>query len=157
MKITTALLALFFLVAFIPSDDNDKVFTKLYGLQGNWRMKTSHGAICEEWKKMNEHYLQSKGYTITGKDTVITERVALANSETGISYTSTVETQGKKYPVEFKMTKNVNNTFIFENQQHDFPKRIVYELVTADSLHAYIDDGVDGSKKRQDFYYKKQD
>ena len=46
--------------------------------------------------------------------------------------------------------------FVFENPEHDFPKRIVYKLITTDSLHAYIDDGKEDSKKKQNFYYKRQ-
>ncbi len=128
----------------------------MYTLEGTWKMNTKRGAICEEWKKMDKNYLQNKGYMIKGTDTIVTERVALTKTTEGIFYTSTVEDQNNKQPIAFKMTRTENNMFVFENPQHDFPRRIVYELVTADSLHAYIDDGIDGSKKRQDFYYKKQ-
>jgi Domain of unknown function (DUF6265) len=133
-----------------------KVFKKLYKLEGTWKMNTKRGAICEEWKKMNKNYLQSKGYMIKGIDTVVTERIALTNTREGISYTSTVEDQNNKKPVAFKMTKAENNLFVFENPEHDFPKRIVYKFITADSLHAFVDDGNNESKKRQNFYYKRQ-
>jgi hypothetical protein len=81
--------------------------------------------------------------------------VALRNTKEGIFYTSTVEDQNNKQPTSFKLTSGNNNVFVFENPQHDFPKRIVYKLISADSLHAYIDDGNNSTKKRQDFYYKK--
>ena len=93
---------------------------------------------------------------IKGSDTIINERVALTNTAAGIFYTSTVEDQNNKQPVAFKMTSSENNMFVFENPEHDFPKRIVYKLITTDSLHAYIDDGKEDSKKKQNFYYKRQ-
>jgi len=133
-----------------------KTFIKMYALQGVWKMVTKRGVICEEWRKVNSNYLQSKGYMIKGNDTITNERVALTNVGEDIYYTSTVENQNNKQPIAFKMTKADNNSFVFENAQHDFPKRIVYTLISADSLNAYIDDGIDGSKKRQNFYYKKQ-
>jgi hypothetical protein len=132
----------------------DKTFKKLYALEGTWKMTTKRVAIYEEWKKINEHYLQNRGYMVTGNDTVTNERVALTNTEDGIFYTSTVEDQNNKQPVAFKMTKAENNMFVFENPKHDFPKRIVYKLATPDSLHAFIDDGTEAGKK-QNFYYKK--
>lgn len=132
------------------------VFKKLYALEGTWKMNTKRGSICEEWKKIDNTYLQSKGFMIKGIDTMINERVTLKNTNDGIYYTSTVENQNNKQPIAFKLTTSDNNQFIFENLQHDFPKRIVYHLVTKDSLHAWIDDAVDGSKHRQDFFYKKQ-
>lgn len=153
-KFFVALVATLTLSAFIISDDS-KTFKKLYTLAGTWKMNTKRGAVCEEWKRVNKKYLQSKGYMIRGKDTILTEKIALTNTKEGIFYTSTVEDQNGKLPIAFKMTGSENNEFVFENPKHDFPKRIVYKLISADSLHAYIDDGTE-TGKRQDFYYKRQ-
>jgi hypothetical protein len=143
------------LLSFGYPPDNKKVFKKLYALEGVWKMKTKKGAICEEWKKIDKNSLQSRGYMIKGTDTVINERVVLTRTKEDIFYTSTVEDQNDKKPVAFKLTSSSGNVFVFENPEHDFPKRIVYSLVTADSLHAYTDDGVEGTKKIQHFYYSK--
>jgi hypothetical protein len=153
-KVFIAIIITFSLSAFISSGDN-KTFKKLYTLVGSWKMNTKRGAVCEEWKKVNRNYLQSKGYMIKGKDTMISERIALTNTKEGIFYTSTVEEQNNKQPIAFKMTDSENNMFVFENPQHDFPKRIIYKFITTDSLHAYIDDGTE-TGKRQNFYYKRQ-
>ncbi len=149
-----AIIIILCLSAFCVSD-NKKVFKKLYALEGTWQMKTKKGFICEEWKKINNNHLQSKGYTISGNDTTITERVTLKRIKNSIVYASTVENQNNKLPIVFTFTKEENNLFIFENPQHDFPKRIVYKLISSDSLNAFIDDGIDSSKKRQYFFYKK--
>jgi len=154
-KILITITAITCLTAFNFNNSN-KVFKKLYKLEGIWKMNTKRGAICEEWKKMNKNHLQSRGYMIKGSDTVVNERVALTKTKEGVFYTSTVEDQNNKQPIAFKMTKVENNLFVFENPQHDFPKRIVYKFITADSLHAFVDDGNDESKKRQNFYYKRQ-
>ncbi|MEP7255422.1 MAG: DUF6265 family protein [Ferruginibacter sp.] len=143
------------LSAFYTSDNN-KTFKKLYALEGAWKMTTKRGAICEEWKKVDKNYLQSRGYMIKGTDTIVNERVALTNTAAGIFYTSTVEDQNNKQPIAFKMTRAENNMFVFENPEHDFPRRIVYKLIGPDSLHAFIDDGIEGTKKIQNFYYKRQ-
>lgn len=151
------LIALIFIISLAAFKINDysKSFKKLYALEGTWKMNTKRGAVCEEWKKIDKNYLQNKGYMIKGNDTIISERVALTNTKAGVFYTSTVEDQNNRQPIAFKMTKTENNIFVFENPQHDFPKRIVYKLITADSLHAYVDDGTE-TGKRQNFYYKRQ-
>lgn len=123
-------------------------------IEGTWIMTTKNGAIGETWKKINDTYYQSKGFMVKEKDTIITEQVTLQKTAAGIFYTSTVEDQNHKQPIAFKLTSSNNNTFIFENPVHDFPKRIVYEFTGNDALHAYIDDGATGNK-RQHFYYKK--
>ena len=114
MKISMiALVAVISLSAFIVSDNKKVPFKKLYKLEGTWKMNTKRGAICEEWKKMNKNYLQSKGYMIKGNDTIVNERVALTQNKVGVYYTSIVEVQNNKQPIAFKMTKAENNLFVF--------------------------------------------
>ena len=155
-KALLCLLGLFLITSFSYRNDDKKAFKKLYLLEGVWKMTTKKGIVYEEWTLVNKNYLQSKGYTMRGRDTLINERVKLKKTKEGIFYTSTVENQNNKKPVAFKMTSADGNLFIFENEGHDFPKRIVYQLISADSLHAFIDDGVKGTKKAQHFYYVKQ-
>ena len=155
-KVFTFLCVLLFCTAFISSQSTDiKIFQKLYSLEGVWLMKTKNGFIGEEWHKIDKNYIQSRGFYIKGRDTITTEKVSLKNTNDGIYYISTVEDQNKKLPISFKFTSVLNNTFIFENPEHDFPKRIVYEFIGNDSMHAYIDAGSKGSEARQDFYYRK--
>jgi hypothetical protein len=155
-KPALALLLLFILSAFIKSAENRKdIFSQLYILEGSWKMTGKKGIVFEEWKLIHKDYMQSRGGLIKGSDTLINERVALENKAEGIFYTSTVEDQNNKQPVAFKLASSENRVFIFENADHDFPKRIGYELMGRDSLHAWIDDGEELSKKRQDFYYQR--
>lgn len=152
MKRSIAILISIFLLAFIQ---DNKTFQQLHSLKGTWKMQTKRGAICEEWKIVNKDYLQSKGYYIKGADTIVNETVALENKNGGIFYTSTVANQNEGKPTAFKLTSSASNKFVFENPAHDFPKRLVYELVNKDSLHAFIDDGNDASNKRSHFYYSR--
>lgn len=135
---------------FINKDNQtDKIFSQLYALQGKWEMKTKTGVIGEEWTKVNDNFLQNRGYLIRGNDTTTTERVALQNTKEGIFYTSTVEDQNNQLPVAFRLSSVKNNVFIFENAQHDYPRRIAYHLTNKDSLYAWIDDGKEIQKRSQ--------
>lgn len=152
-KIFIAISFTFLLGAFTINEDR-KVFKKLYALEGTWKMDGKRGPVYEEWKKPNKNHLQSRSYIIKGADTVINERVSLTNTKEGIFYSPVVEDQNNKNPIPFKMTGHGNNKFIFENPEHDFPKRIVYHLINSDSIHAFIDDGTETGKK-QNFYFKR--
>jgi zinc transporter ZupT len=156
MKTALAAVLLLFLSGYMPgSAGKNKTFKQLYALEGTWRMQTKQGSIHEVWRKLSKHHLRSTGFFVKGTDTVITERVSLQNLDKGIFYTSTVEEQNNRRPVSFKLTGSTGSTFTFENPLHDFPKRIVYQLVSADSIHAYIDGGPAGAEKRNDFYYSR--
>lgn len=132
------------------------VFAQLYPLQGSWIMKTKKGVIGEKWKKLTDDFLQSTGYLTRGADTIITESVALRNTSAGIFYTSTVADQNNRQPVAFRLSSSSNNTFVFTNPEHDFPKRITYRFVHKDSLEAWIDDGKTIPEKKQVFRYARQ-
>ena len=100
-KYIIAISSLFFFTAFISKrTGNNKLFEKLYSLEGKWIMKTSWGFIGEEWYKMDNNYLQSHGFFIKDNDTITTERVALKNRADGIFYTSTAEGQNTSVPPE---------------------------------------------------------
>jgi hypothetical protein len=47
-------------------------------------------------------------------------------------------------PAVFEATRLSGEAVTFENPQHDFPRRIVYNRVGADSIRAEIDDGAGG-------------
>ena len=143
------------LLSFIPHHHDVETFKQLYGLEGMWLMKTSKGFIGEEWKKVDQDYLQNRGFMIRGMDTIITETVALRNKADGIFYISTVEQQNNKQPVAFKLTSGSKGSFVFENPEHDFPKRITYQLVNKDSVYAWIDGGAANPRKRSSFEYNR--
>ena len=46
---------------------------------------------------------------------------------------------------DFKLTRATNNEVVFENPEHDFPKRIIYRRTSDDALTASIDAG-EGTK-----------
>ena len=155
MKKITICIAVVCCLASFNLTDNTKDFKKLYALEGIWKMNGKRGPVYEEWKKASDDLLQGRSYFLKGADTVINEHISLTNTATGIFYTPVVDDQNNKQPIAFKMTKAENNMFVFENPEHDFPKRIVYKFVTIDSVHAYIDDGTETGKKRN-FHFKKQ-
>lgn len=130
-------------------------FGQLNNLEGTWMMKTNKGFIGDSWKKVNSSKLKCQGFMIKGGDTIYTENVQLIKNNEGIFYTSTVENQNNQQPVTFQLMSSVNNEFIFENPQHDFPKGICYHIISTDSLIAWIDGGKEQVGRRRIFTYKR--
>lgn len=142
--------------AFVAKTKQQELFSSLLVLEGTWQTNSKNGKVIgEQWIKINDSLLQGKGFFVNGKDTVITEKVTLKHAAGTIIYISTVSGQNEKKPVSFILTTDRKDEFIFENDGHDFPKRIVYKFISPDSIHAFIDAGKSNSNKRQDYYYKK--
>jgi hypothetical protein len=64
---------------------------------------------------------------------------------------------GKQPEVVFRAKSPSAKEAVFENPEHDFPRRVGYRMVTPDSIEAWIDGG-DGDKgKRVDYPYHRVD
>lgn len=122
-------------------------------LQGQWLMNTPRGQIMESWRVLSSNNILGHTYSISNGDTSLIESINVLKESDGIYYVPIVKDQNQGKATRFKMTSADNNTFIFENRTHDFPKRIVYDFKSPDILHAWVDGGVDTPSKRSDFFY----
>lgn len=122
-------------------------------LAGKWKMLTRKGLIIEEWKKEDSATLSGKSYLLKSGDTIPLEKLKIYRLQDKLFYTSQVHGQNEGEVIAFALTTAINNTYTFENPEHDFPKRIHYEFVGSDSLHAWIDSGEAMAGKRSDFNY----
>lgn len=132
---------------------NVKVFS---WLEGSWVMKTKRGAIIESWKAGNENLMQgnSKMVNATGEDRVM-ETLELIYGDGNYYYVSAVIGQNNGQTVKFKISSYNEKNFVAENPEHDFPKRITYNLINKDSIHAFIDGGPSMPDKKSDFNYSR--
>lgn len=158
MKNRLIILLLFVFIAAFVVKSTDKSTKQFEWLKGGWIMKTKKGnTITENWSITNDSTLAGESLYISSAGiSTVSETLELVYRNGSYYYISTVKNQNNNEPVNFTITNHSGKGFIAENSKHDFPKRIVYELVTADSLHAYIDDGVPDTKKVQHFYYVRQ-
>jgi len=125
--------SLFVLLMFVPLFGNSLqaqslaefgVFEWLVGAWDNMRVKPGETA-GEVWE-MNPEYLSGKGFTIRGADTVFIEHLKIMQRDGDFFYVATVS--HNPAPVFFKMTEISATGFVSENPQHDFPKKIEYDL-----------------------------
>ena len=133
----------------------DKDFTELFSLSGTWVMETKKGKLMETWQKENDSTLKSKSFLINGGDTILLEQVKLVRRGGKIMYIPEVHDQNNTQPVVFNLVKLENNRYIFENAQHDFPQRIIYNLPKNDTLFAWIEGNNNGGFRKSEYLYQK--
>lgn len=102
-------------------------FPQLKWLEGTWKkISTKPGrAGYEKWESSTPSSMKGTGVTLHGEDTVFSEKLELVVKGHAIYYVADVPEN--KAPVWFKMTSISRNGFTCENNDHDFPKKIVYE------------------------------
>jgi len=143
------------IVCFVLLSYQPNIFIQLQQLNGYWKMETPKGPIYESWKQTNSNEMQGGSYKINGNDTIRFEVVNLSKKPDGIFYTPVVKNENGGMPVSFKLISSSNNNFVFENKAHDFPQRIIYHIVTKDSLHAWIEGTQDGKPGRTDYFFSR--
>lgn len=124
---------------------------------GEWGNSSKEGELTERWKKENDSVYHGESYFVVGgKDTVFAEHVKLEDANGKLAYIVTVPGQNNGQPVRFEMTSANESQIIFENPQHDFPSKIIYNKVGSDSLVAEISGTEKGKPKSEKFKMKKK-
>jgi hypothetical protein len=120
-------------------------------ISGDWQ--TAPGGrrqIEEHWTAVAGGSMMGVSRTIAGDKTVEFEYLRIEQRADGIHYVA--HPKARCPGTDFKLTSGSATEAIFENPQHDFPKRIIYRK-TEGGLTASIDAG-EGSKGMS-FVFKK--
>ena len=130
-KIAILSIAVFFYQSLFAQTSSQQVkeeFKKLSWLEGTWvRTNAKPGRSGHErWIKLSEYEWQGFGISMRGSDTSFVEKLNLLIKDDHIYYIADVP--GNKEPVYFKLTQVSTTGFICENPEHDFPKKIEYNL-----------------------------
>ena len=140
-KISTWLIVLSLLSASCDTESRkpEKAgLNKLDWFIGSWTGVTSESIFTEKWEKVNDTLFTCQSYFIKGSDTLSSETISLQQHDTSVFYVPLVEGQNDNKPIFFKLTYSDGTNAVFENPEHDFPQKIVYQLKENDSLIATI-------------------
>ena len=124
-------------------------------LLGSWENKSELGYLQENWTKINDSIYQGSTYFIKEKDTLHNEQITLEQKEGKVRYVPTVKGQNNDQPVVFLLTSQTAKQFVFENPNHDYPKKIIYNMINSDSLVAVISGVQEGKASSESFAIKK--
>ena len=130
-------------------------FEKLSAIVGSWKMQRSGGDLYETWHRVSPIEFSGISYKIENGDTIKLETVRLYLSNRRVIYAPVAFGENDEKEVLFDLKSIEGKKFIFENPKHDFPQRIGYAFLPADSLHAYIEGTIDSKARHIDYKYSK--
>ncbi len=129
---------LLLLLLALPLSAAEPVVDDLAWISGHW----SEGEVEELWLAPKGNLMLGMSRTVRKTGKVAFEFIRIAKTPDGIAY---IAQPGGKPPVSFLLVESKPGRVVFANPQHDFPKRIVYELRDG-KLCARVDDGKDGDE-----------
>lgn len=132
---------------------NTSDMDKLLWIVDSWVSASGESRSYEEWKKIDNSLYEGNSRTVKNGEVTFSEQLKIVSTEDGIFYIADVK--HNPAPVKFRLTSISDTSAVFENPEHDFPKKITYMLEDG-NLHAYIEGpGKEGITKKIDFYMTK--
>lgn len=111
-------------------------------LEGTW--KRTDKDHYEHWDKMSARLLKGFSYSMIDGERHITEYATINQRKNNdIVYSVVLKNQNNGKTIHFKQIPS-DTALIYENENHDFPKKIVYKRINDQELRVYLSDG--GSK-----------
>lgn len=132
MKLLISTLSLITLFAFTQNDR----FKEVRFLEGTWKMEKKQD--YETWKVSGDTAFFGSSYTVKGKKYSYSEHLSMTEVNGEIVYTATVLNQNGGKPVAFTLNRNVKDKVSFENLTHDFPKKIQYTKIDANTIFVEV-------------------
>ena len=118
---------------------------QLSWLAGDWESDPGGKAQIEEhWTKPSGGSMLGMSRTVAGDQTVEYEYLRIEQRADAIYYVA--HPKARCPGTDFKLTRLSAQEALFENPEHDFPKRIIYRKGQDGSLTATIDGG-EGTKE----------
>ena len=130
------------LLAILPTQTTS--LADISWIAGDWQIASGGRAQIEEhWTTAAGGTMMGMSRTVAGEKAVEFEYLRIEERADGIYYVA--HPKARCPGTDFKLTKASATEAVFENPQHDFPKRIIYRKTGDASLTASIDAG-EGSK-----------
>lgn len=108
-------------------------------LEGTWKRKDKNH--YEHWDRLNSRTFRGFSYMLKSGSITVTEYATIhQRKEKEIVYSVAVKGQNSGKTVNFKQTLS-DTALVFENQAHDFPKKIIYKKLTDSEVLVQISDG----------------
>lgn len=109
-------------------------------LVGIWSNNEDSVLSTEEWVKVNDSLYKGTGVSVFRGDTVFLEKIVIKREGQEVYYIPDVAGEINKETSRFRLTSEIDGkNYIFENQDHDFPQKIIYNLINNDSIFATVE------------------
>ena len=126
--------------------DAAKPLTKFAWLAGCWEGRTGSATFREHWMPEAGRTMFAMSRTMREDKVISYEAIRLELDADGQTPVYVPTPSGQK-ETRFKLASDTDGKFVFENLQHDFPQRIIYQQNNDGSLLARIE-GMRGDKLR---------
>lgn len=128
---------LFFISAFAKAGSCS--FSLMEKTLGVWQATDGKTIVKESWHKVSAKTIEGYGETSLQGQIKNRESMRIVEMTDGLFYIAKVS--HNDVPIAFKLVKCTDDTFVFKNEKHDFPKRIEYKFFHRNKMLVKVSDG----------------
>ncbi len=150
-RITIVLFALI-AMSMIAQAQTEASLENLSWLSGCWEGRQGNAVLEEIWSKPAGGSMLGLSRTVKGEQTVSFEFMQL-RQENGVLVFLPQPQGGTRVP--FPLKDSFGGKLTFENKEHDFPQRVIYERKGPALLLAAIEGIYKGKEAREEFQMRK--
>lgn len=145
-------LAVLLLTSSIRAGASPADLSALAWLAGNWT-GTQDGVEMEElWQKPKGNSMLALHRDVKEGRTISFEFLRIEATADAITYWASP--RGRP-ATPFKLIEQGNKRVVFENAEHDFPRRIIYWMTDDGSLHAKIEGTLSGKPAAEEWAWRR--
>ncbi len=137
----------------ITPQQSQPTINDLAWLAGCWQGTDTTNIYREQWMKPAGRVMLGMSHTSVADTTREYEYLQIRQQEVGAIFYVAIPSGQKE--TSFELTKFDGKEAVFENPEHDFPKRIIYRLENDSILVARIDGTIKGKQRSVDFLLKR--
>ncbi len=108
---------------------------------GDWVQANEQTTTRETWKELDRNVFKGMGITSDSATGAKQSEESLLLAEMSGKIYFFAKVDHNEYPVPFELTSSSATNAVFENAEHDFPKKLEYRLVGNDALTVIVSDG----------------
>jgi hypothetical protein len=121
-------------------------------MTGCWERRANNLVVTEQWSFPRAKMMFGAGQTTRGDSTIEYEHTRIFERDGKLVYSAQPSGQA---PAEFIADSVSGFSVIFSNPAHDFPQRVIYRRLGADSLLGRIGGIRGGQTRGVDFSYRR--
>ena len=152
LTLVACLLALALGVSAQKSTPKEPLLNGLAWLSGCWEGRQGQAIIEESWSKPRGDSMVGFGRTVKDGKTTAFEFMQVREANGSLTY---LPQPGGGTRVDFPLKDSFGERFTFENKEHDFPQRVIYERKGPGLLLAAIEGTYKGKEEREEYQMKK--
>lgn len=122
-------------------------------LVGAWGSEEGGKGVDEHWTHASGGTMLGVSRTVQGGKTAFFEFLRIEKTPEGIVYFAAP--MGRHPPTPFRATEVGEGRIVFENREHDFPQRIVYQREADGSVRARIEGTEAGKPRAEEWIYRR--